>query len=52
MTFTRKPSCVGGVGTVEGRDDMLGFQGNLEQVQVTEGYVPGWLGIEFTLGLR
>lgn len=37
---------------MEGRDEMLALQGNLEQFQVTEGHVPGWLGIEFTLGLR
>lgn len=37
---------------MEGRGEMLALQGNLEQFQVTEGHVPGWLGIEFTLGLR
>lgn len=37
---------------MEGEDEMLGLQGNLEQVQVTAGHVPGWLGIEFPLGLR
>ena len=28
---------------MEGEDEMLGLQGNLEQVQVTAGHVPGWL---------
>lgn len=37
---------------MEGEDEMLGLQENLEQVQVTEGHVPGWLGIKFPLDLR
>lgn len=36
---------------MEGRDEMLGLQGNLEQFQVTERCVPRWLGMEVTLSL-